>query len=258
MKIHLVDAFASSAFSGNPAGICVHDSWLADDLMQNIAMELNQAETAFVVPEGTRFGLRWFTPNVEVDLCGHATLAAAHILWETGVVSASQSIEFRSRSGTLTCTRLTDGIELDFPSEAPRAVPAPSGMFGAATQWFQNRMDWLVPLANEEDLMEYVPDLAAIASLGMRGLIITAPATRSDADFVSRFFAPQCAVAEDHVTGSAHCALAPFWQERLQKNPLIGYQASGRGGFVGVKVVGERVKLWGRAVTTLSGDLRVS
>ncbi len=254
LPIFLVDAFAEGPFTGNPAGVVPLAEPLDEATMARIAMEMNQAETAFVwpLPRGG-YGLRWFTPTVEVDLCGHATLAGAHALWERG---AEGTLRFHTKSGLLTAERTADGIALDFPAEPPVAGPLPHALpgFGEPLWTGRNRMDWFVQVADEAELRRAAPDLAAIAALGMRGLVVTAAAR--DTDFVSRCFYPQSGVAEDPVTGSAHCALAPFWAERLGKGEMVGYQASRRGGSVRVAVAGDRVRLEGRAVTTLSGELR--
>ena len=250
----LIDAFADGPFAGNPAAVVVGDA-LDETLMQKIAMEMNQAETAFVtLREDGDYDLRWFTPTAEVDLCGHATLAGAHALWEGG---ASGALRFHTRSGVLTAVRTGDAIVLDFPSETPSEESLPHALpFLGEILWAgRNRMDWFVQTASESQVRDLVPDFAAVAALGMRGLIVTAIGT--DTDFVSRCFYPQTGVPEDPVTGSAHCALAPFWSERLGRSELVGYQASQRGGTVKVRLDGERVRLGGRAVTTVRGELIV-
>ena len=248
LPLYLVDAFASGPFTGNPAAVVPLTEPLEDDLMQRIAMEMNQAETAFVLPDLT---LRWFTPTVEVDLCGHATLATAHVLWERG---ASDTLRFSTRSGILTAERSDGAIILDFPAEPPAAAPLPHDLpFLGKTLWTgRNRMDWFVQL-DDEAVWHLRPDMPGIAALGMRGLIVTS--TSKGSDFVSRCFFPQSGVDEDPVTGSAHCALAPFWAERLGQSRLRGFQASRRGGSVGVEVIGDRVRLWGQAITTVEGEL---
>ena len=250
LPVLLVDAFCDGPFTGNPAAVVTTAQTLSDSLMAQIAMEMNQAETAFVTSssEGV-YGLRWLTPTVEVDLCGHATLAAAHALWEDG---AEGELRFETRSGILTATQDDDTVALDFPVEPPLAQAVP--MFPKAVWTGRNRMDWFVQLDSERAVREFVPDLRAIANLGMRGLIVTAEAEATD--FVSRCFFPQSGVNEDPVTGSAHCALAPFWAERLGKEAMTGEQASRRGGRVDVVLRSERVLLKGRAVTTLRGELR--
>lgn len=253
LPIYLVDAFADGPFTGNPAGVVPLEEPLDEALMARIAMEMNQAETAFTTPlfKGA-YRLRWFTPTVEVDLCGHATLAAAHVLWSRG---AHATLRFSTRSGTLLAERTEDGIALDFPAEPPVGASLPHDLpFLGETLWTgRNRMDWFVQIADESHLRALEPDFAAIAALGMRGLIVTARGRETD--FVSRCFYPQSGVPEDPVTGSAHCALGPFWALRLPTNDLMGYQASRRGGTVRVGVRGDRVRLEGRAVTTLEGVL---
>jgi predicted PhzF superfamily epimerase YddE/YHI9 len=205
------------------------------------------------------FGLRWFTPTVEVDLCGHATLAAAHILWETGAVPASGSIRFHTRSGVLTASKTATGIALDFPSEAPYEAPLPDlpKFVGDPVFVGRNRLDWFVVLEPGLDLRQLKPKMEEIEALGLRGLIVTAAAAAiSPFDFTSRFFAPQSGVPEDSVTGSAHCCLGPYWADKLDTSCVTGYQVSARGGVVKVTVAGERVVLEGQAVTTLEGVLR--
>lgn len=253
LPLRLIDAFADGPFTGNPAGVVVVPQPIAEDLMQKIALEMNQAETAFLSPlEDGLWNLRWFTPAVEVDLCGHATLASAHALWEDG---ARGPLRFSTRSGILTAERRGDLIALDFPSEAPTAAPLPGDLpFLGRPLWTgKNRMDWFVQIGDEDDVRTLKPDFSLISKLGMRGLIVTAAGR--NVDFVSRCFFPQSGVPEDPVTGSAHCALGPFWSDRLAKGELVGYQASGRGGTVRVTVLGDRCRLEGRAVTTLRGEL---
>lgn len=253
LPLLLVDAFADGPFTGNPAGVVPLEAPLDDATMGRIAMEMNQAETAFVRPlPGGEYELRWFTPTVEVDLCGHATLGTAYALWERG---ARGTLRFRTKSGLLTAEPSGDAIALDFPAEPPASCALPHELPGfAAPVWTgRNRMDWFVQVEDEDALRAARPDLSAIAALGMRGLVVTAPGR--DVDFVSRCFFPQSGVDEDPVTGSAHCALAPFWAERLAKAAMVGYQASRRGGTVRVEIKGDRVRLEGRAVTTLRGEL---
>lgn len=256
VPIYVVDAFSDRPFAGNPAGVCFLDAYPADEWMQKVAAEMKHAETAFLVPKGDDYQLRWFTPAVEVDLCGHATLASAHALFERG--HARDEIRFHTRSGVLVATRREEGIELDFPSEGPveASLPHPIRSLGAEPVWTgKNRMDWFVQLPTADDIRAIQPDFAEINSLGLRGLIVTAQDASGEYDFVSRGFFPQAGIDEDPVTGSAHCAFAPFWAERLGKTTLTGYQASERGGVVGVELVGDRVKLRGRAVTFLQGSL---
>ena len=263
--LYLVDAFTNKPFAGNPAGVCpiVTEEFPSETWMQSLAMEMNQAETAFLLPqEDGAFHLRWFTPNTEVDLCGHATLASAHILWETGTVPQTEMISFSTRSGILTATRIEDMIWLDFPLEKATASDAPMGLLKAlgvkSPVWSGgNRMDWLVEVATEAELLALDPDIKALAQIEVRGVIVTTKSERENSDFLSRFFAPACNVPEDPVTGSAHCCLAPYWSDRLGKTELIGYQASKRGGFVRVKVSGDRVLLGGHATTLLKGEVQV-
>lgn len=255
-----VDAFAERPFTGNPAGVCLLERVRDAEWMQAVAREMNLAETAFVVPrEDGEWDLRWFTPAVEVDLCGHATLATAHVLWEDGRLAPDTEARFQSRSGRLTARRTGDLIELDFPAEPADEVPAFEGltaMVGAEPQWVgRNRLDFLVQLADEATVRGLRPDLGRIEQLPARGLIVTARSDGGDYDFVSRFFAPQAGVPEDPVTGSAHCALSPFWSARLGRDTLVGFQASKRGGRVHVRHAGERVMLGGQAVTVLRGEL---
>lgn len=247
LPFRLIDAFEHGLFTGNPAGVVLLEEPLADATCQAIAAEVNQAETAFVWPEDGRFGLRWFTPTAEVDLCGHATLAAAHALGQPAV-------SFSTRSGILTATQVGPHWELDFPAEPydeDRAIEVPV----TAVWQGRNRMDVVALVSNENEVAAFTPDFAQIARLPARGLVITAAANDPDVDYVCRFFAPQVGVPEDSVTGSAHCALAPFWAERLDRTELIGYQASSRGGYVRTSVVGNRVKLRGSARTTIEGEL---
>lgn len=261
--ILIVDAFAEEPFSGNPAGVCPLESEPEPAWMQAVAMEMNQAETAFLWPRGEGFGLRWFTPTVEVDLCGHATLASAHVLWSTGRLAPERAARFETASGTLECVRLADGrIEMDFPAEPVAACDGPEGLraaIGREPLWVgRNRLDWFCLLEDAAAVRAVQPDLAAVAALGLRGTVVTAPAGEGErADFVSRFFAPQSGVPEDAVTGSAHCGLAVLWTERLGRAPLCGYQASRRGGFLEVEHLEERVRLRGRARTALTGSLTV-
>jgi PhzF family phenazine biosynthesis protein len=258
--LFLIDAFTDRPFAGNPAGVCLPDGHPDHLWMQAIAAEMNQAETAFVRarPDGD-WDLRWFTPTVEVDLCGHATLASAHALWETGRVAADRPVRFQTRSGPLTCTLNHGRIEMDFPAEPAAPVSDPmeeAFALGAAPVFVgRNRMDMLVVLATADEVRRLAPDLGEVAKIKARGVIVTARSDRPDADFVSRFFAPQSGVAEDPVTGSAHCCLGPYWRAELGKDQLMGYQASSRGGFVAVRCAGDRVILGGRAVTVVAGEL---
>ena len=228
--------------------------------MQAVAAEMNVAETAFLVRRADgAFDLRWFTPTVEVDLCGHATLASAHILWETGVLPAADEARFQTKSGALRAWRDGSTIRMDFPAEPVTAQHAPAAMeeaLGVSPSFAgRNRMDWLVELADEAAVRQVRPRLHLLRDLGGRGFIVTARAASPERDFVSRFFAPAAGVDEDPVTGSAHCALAPYWGAKLGKSALVGYQASPRGGTVHCTLVGNRVHLGGTAITVLRADL---
>ena len=254
MRLFTVDAFTDRPFAGNPAAVALLRAPQPDVWMRALAAEMNLSETAFVVPhdDGT-LGLRWLTPTVEVDLCGHATLATAHVLWEQGLVALDEPAVFETRSGRLTCRRAEGGwIEMDFPATPPDAAPAPPGLaaaLGAQPVWTgRSRFDLFVRLGTAAEVRALAPDAAAAAALGMRGVIVTAPGD-DGFDFVSRFFAPGSGVAEDPVTGSAHCALAPYWAADLGRAVLRGYQASARGGVVEVEPRGDRVLLRGQAVT---------
>jgi PhzF family phenazine biosynthesis protein len=255
-----IDAFAERPFTGNPAAVVLLDREADAAWMQAVAAEMNLAETAFVAPGAAAFGLRWFTPVAEVDLCGHATLAAAHALYETGRLPADAPARFDTASGRLTVRRADGGLAMDFPATPPAACEAPPALaeaLGAWPRWTgRSRFDLVAVLDDETAVRTLAPDLAAVARLDGRGLIVTARADGGAGyDFVSRFFAPQVGVPEDPVTGSAHCALAPYWAGRLGRTALVGLQASARGGLVGVRLEGDRVVLTGRAVTVLRGEL---
>lgn len=266
LDITTVDAFAAQPFSGNPAAVCVTSEVLPDALMQAIAAEMNLSETAFVYPEGQNiYRLRWFTPSSEVDLCGHATLAAAHVLWERTAVAAGTAITFNTRSGALTTQNEGDLIAMNFPAEpvdftqSQALMPLITQALGVPVQTAgRNRMDYLAVLDSETDVRRATPDMAAVAALGMRGVIITAQAaTGAQYDFVSRCFYPAVGVPEDPVTGSAHCALAPWWAARLNRPKLVGWQASARGGEVVVECLDDRVIIRGTAITVLMAEMQI-
>jgi PhzF family phenazine biosynthesis protein len=229
--------------------------------MQAVAREMNLSETAFLLREGDGFRLRWFTPAVEVELCGHATLAAAHVLWEERVLAPSETARFATRSGELRASRHGGLIELDFPTKLEQRAEPPEKLLEALgvnpLYLGRNQFDYLVLLDTEEAVRAVAPDFALLRTVTARGVIVTAPSARPEFDFVSRFFAPAVGVDEDPVTGSAHCCLGPYWAARLGKNELVGRQVSARGGVVNVRVAGERVFLGGRAVTVLRGELTV-
>jgi PhzF family phenazine biosynthesis protein len=259
LQITQVDAFTDVPFAGNPAAVCLLPSPRDERWMQNVAREMNLSETAVLVRQADGFDLRWFTPAVEVALCGHATLASAHVLWEEMHLAGAPQARFHTKSGLLTADRAGEWIELDFPAKREEATAAPAGLaeaLGTTPVYVgRNQFDYLVEVDSEETLRSLKPDHAALAALPVRGVIVTSRGAAGGYDFVSRFFAPGSGVAEDPVTGSAHCALGPFWQTRLGKNTFTAYQASARGGVVRVGVVGDRVKLGGKAVTVLRGEL---
>ncbi len=260
--LYQVDAFTERPFAGNPAAVVLLDQMPDNEWLQHVAAEMNLSETAFVAPlQDGSFELRWFTPVAEVDLCGHATLATAHVLWETGAVEPSENVAFETAGGVLGAERDGAFILLDFPTEPAEEIEDRMGLAAAlgVRPVFvgSSRLDFLVELPDEASVRGLDPDMHAIEQIGMRGVIVTAKAHGDAYDFVSRYFAPRFGIPEDPVTGSAHCVLGPYWMERLGKNPLIGYQASARGGTVGVEVSGDRVKLRGRAVTIFSGNLYV-
>jgi predicted PhzF superfamily epimerase YddE/YHI9 len=253
IPIHQVDAFTAEPFRGNPAAVCLLEEPLPDAVMQAVAAEMNLSETAFLLREGDAWRLRWFTPATEVDLCGHATLAAAHVLGE-------EAPRFLTKSGELRARRRDDGwIELDFPALPPREEPAPAGLLdalGTAPVYTgTSRFDRLVELESEDAVRAVAPDFVRLAAVDTRGVIVTSRAAGDGFDFVSRFFCPAVGIDEDPVTGSAHCVLAPFWTERLGRAELTGFQASARGGVVRVRVEGDRTLMAGQAVTIMEGAL---
>jgi PhzF family phenazine biosynthesis protein len=260
-RIFKVDAFAAQPFAGNPAGVCLLEEPREERWMQSVAREMNLSETAFLAQEGDVFRLRWFTPAVEVALCGHATLASSHILWEEGVLEPSLTARYATKSGELRASRRGDLIEMDFPSKPEQPAEPPEDLERAlgvkASYLGRNVFDYLVLLDSEAAVRAVSPDFALLRRVNVRGVIVTARSSRPEFDFVSRFFAPAVGVDEDPVTGSAHCALTPFWAARLGKKDLVGYQASARGGVVHVRDAGDRVVLGGRAVTVLRGELAV-
>jgi len=260
LRILQVDAFTDRPFAGNPAAVCILPTAAEPAWMQDVAREMNLAETAFLVPKNGEYDLRWFTPAVEVDLCGHATLASAHVLWEDGLLKTTAQARFQTKSGLLTADRRDSWIELDFPTTIASPAQPPPGLMGAlgVTARFvgRSRFDYLIEVDNESTVRRLEPDLNALARVDARGVIITSLADKkSEYDFVSRFFAPQSGVPEDPVTGSAHCALAPYWSEKLGKKELTAYQASSRGGDLRLRMDGDRVKIGGQAVTVLRGEL---
>ena len=258
-RIHTVDAFTDEPFRGNPAAVCVLGEPIADARMQLIAREMNLAETAFLHRIDGGWSLRWFTPTVEVDLCGHATLASAHVLWTCGHEPAGGTARFQTRSGWLTADQRDGWIELDFPTTPPVAETAPEGLIEAlgvsGTFVGRTRFDWFVEVAAASEVRALNPDLQRLRGVKARGTIVTASSDDPRFDFVSRFFAPASGIDEDPVTGSAHCCLTPYWAAQLGKTELTAYQASTRGGHLRLRVNGHRVILGGQAVTTWRGEL---
>lgn len=262
MRIFQVDAFAERPFEGNPAGVCLLEGVPPDPWMQRVAAEMNLSETAFVLAIARGFSLRWFTPKCEVDLCGHATLATAHVLWEQGILAADAAAEFQTLSGPLRAVRTADLIEMDFPARSVRPAPPPAGMLEALAgrgaplePLFSGQDEWLAffELPREEDVRRLAPDFNRLAAAGSGSALVTARG--GDVDFVSRFFAPAVGIDEDPVTGSAHCYLAPYWAAKLSKASLLARQVSARGGWVRCRPVGDRVIIGGRAVTVLEAKL---
>jgi PhzF family phenazine biosynthesis protein len=262
LTLWIVDAFTNRPFAGNPAAVCHLDGPVPDPWMQSLAMEMNQAETAFLQPTGDSYRLRWFTPAIEVDLCGHATLASAHFLWASGRLPADRTARFDTRSGRLEAARTADGITLDFPATPPVPVAPPAELLPALgiarADVLINQVaqpDYLVVLEDPSVLRSLRPKFGGLRDLAARGVIVTAPGDRPGVDFVSRFFAPAAGIDEDPVTGSAHCTLAPYWSARLGRPALQGFQASPRGGLVGTRHEGNRVILSGQACTVLQGTI---
>lgn len=275
LTITQVDSFTSEPFAGNPAGVCVLPEARDEAWMKNVAREMNLAETAFLVRASDGYDLRWFTPVAEVELCGHATLASAHVLWETGVLRPDGTARFHTRSGLLTAVKRGDWIELDFPAtpdepvEAPEGLeaallatrpsprPSPQGGEGVSKVRYVGRtlFDYLVELDSEETVRGLAPDLRFLATLGTRGVVVTSRSSNDGFDFVSRYFAPAFGIDEDPVTGSTHCALTPFWAKRLGKTNFLARQLSARGGILKLELRGDRVGISGQAVTVIRGEL---
>jgi PhzF family phenazine biosynthesis protein len=259
LTIFQVDAFTVEPFAGNPAAVCILPTARDDAWMQNVAREMNLAETAFLVSGDDGFSLRWFTPAVEVDLCGHATLASAHVLWETGELPRGETARFHTRSGLLTAVKRGDWIELDFPATPDEPVTAPPGLvegLGAAPRHVgRSVFDFLVELESEDAVRSLAPDFRRLATLGSRGVIATARSADPAFDFVSRYFAPSFGIDEDPVTGSTHCALVPYWSRRLGKSTFLARQLSARGGVLKLELRGNRVGIAGQAVTVLRAEL---
>ena len=260
LPIVQVDAFTHVAFGGNPAAVCILPSPRDSTWMQKVAMEMNLSETAFLEKKDDGYKLRWFTPSVEVDLCGHATLASAHVLWESGYLAQDAQARFHTRSGLLTAERKGDWIELNFPAKQETQAEAPDGLLeslGAPVKYIgRNQFDYLVEV-DEQDLLKMSPDHSRLRTIPVRGVIVTSRSSDPQYDFLSRFFAPGSGIDEDPVTGSAHSALTPYWAPRLGKTTMMARQASARGGILRVTLAGDRVVMGGQAVTTLRGELLV-
>jgi PhzF family phenazine biosynthesis protein len=259
LQITQVDSFTDRPFGGNPAAVCVLPEPREESWMQLVAREMNLSETAFLLRNEDGYGLRWFTPTVEVDLCGHATLASAHVLWEEGRLPPGQTARFHTRSGVLTAKRKGSWIEMDFPATPPQAtarVEALESALGVEAKYTgQSRFDYLVEVESEEIVRSLKPDFTALRQLKTRGVIVTSRAASAEYDFASRFFAPAMGIDEDPATGSSHCCLGPFWTARLGMDELVGYQASARGGFIRTQCAGDRVLISGRAISVFRGEL---
>lgn len=259
ISITQVDAFTDQPYRGNPAAVCILQEPREDAWMRHVAAEMNLSETAFLLREDGGFRLRWFTPAVEVDLCGHATLASAHVLWEQGHIVGGEPARFHTRSGLLTAVKSGGWIEMDFPATPPAPAPAPPGLAEALgvepIYAGRSRFDLLVEIESPEQLRRLAPDFAALARADARGIIVTSRSGVPEFDFLSRFFAPAVGINEDPVTGSSHCCLGPYWTARLGKNDLLACQVSARQGIVRVRTEGDRVHLGGQAVTVLHAEL---
>ncbi len=259
MRLFTVDAFTGMPFTGNPAAVCVLEAEADSLWMQDVAQEMNLSETAFLRERGDGYELRWFTPAVEVDLCGHATLASAHVLWDEDLLDRDVPARFHTRSGVLTCTLKPDRIEMDFPARPTSEADAPRELIEALgvhpVSAGHSQVGWVIELASEQDVRDARPDFARLREIPDGWTCITAVATTPGFDFVSRYFAPQAGIDEDPVTGSAHCALADHWSKRSGRSDFRAYQCSARGGVVFVRLEGDRVRLGGQAVTVLRGEL---
>jgi predicted PhzF superfamily epimerase YddE/YHI9 len=259
IDLWLIDAFTDAHFAGNPAGVCFLPKARPDEWMQSVAREMNQSETAFLVKRKDGYDLRWFTPTTEVDLCGHATLASAHFLWAKRKATARATIRFHTKSGVLTAARKQDWIRLDFPSTPPERCEPPPYLLDAfkaqGAPVFRTAFDYMVVTEHPAKLRALQPDFRLLGAIETRGIIVTCPSDEPGVDFLSRFFAPMAGVDEDPVTGSAHCALAPYWAGRLGRKVLVGKQVSPRGGIVRVEHAGDRVILGGKAITVIKGTL---
>ena len=256
-----VDAFTDRPLSGNPAAVCLLPSWKEDRWLQAVGREMNLSETAFLVQNVDGFDLRWFTPEAEVDLCGHATLASAHVLWQQSLANPTEVIRFSTKSGLLKAVRMGDGIELDFPLEPDEPADPPANLLpalGVSARYVgKNRFDYVVEVESEEVLRQVAPDFKLLRTIPCRGVIVTSRSADPRFDFVSRAFFPRLGVDEDPVCGSAHCCLVNFWRERLGKSEFVAFQVSARAGVVKVRVVKDRVFLSGKATTVAKGEVLV-
>jgi PhzF family phenazine biosynthesis protein len=261
IRIYQVDAFTDRPFSGNPAGVCILEEPADEKWMQDIAREMLLPETAFLYLTEEGYKLRWFAPDAEVDLCGHATLASAHVLWDKGYLRKDETAMFFTKSGILTATLNEGWIELDLPALRENETDAPEELIEALgvepVHVGRNIFDYLIEVRSEDIVRSIRPDLAVLARTTTRGVIVTAGSESEDYDFVSRVFAPAIGIPEDPVTGSAHCCLGPYWMDKLGRDTLYAHQASARGGFLKVQVRGDRVLLSGKAVTVLEGDILI-
>lgn len=260
LTMYQVDAFTDKLFGGNPAAVCILNSWLNDELMQQIAMENNLAETAFVVKSVDSYHIRWFTPTVEVDLCGHATLAAAHVLFNHCNYTGDAILFFSHRSGPLEVGRNGAELILNFPTDSYEAVETPAILVQALgctpTETYKGKTDFMAVYATEQEILDIKPDFELLNALACRGVIVTAPGLSGD--FVSRFFGPQSGINEDPVTGSAHTTLTPYWAARLGKTELNAIQVSARKGYLKCVHLGSRVAISGNAVTYMVGEITVA
>jgi len=259
LKIYQVDAFTNKLFSGNPAAVCIIDKWLDDKLMQNIALENNLSETAFVVPKGGQFEIKWFTPTIEIDLCGHATLAAGHVIFNYTAFSADEIVFESKHSGILKVKKEGDFLTLDFPVDELKKVSPPEQLVKAIEiepiECYRGRSDYMFVYASVAEVQNIHVDCSSMQGLDFRGLIVTAKG--KDVDFVSRFFAPSSGILEDPVTGSAHTSLTPYWSKKLKKQELSARQLSARKGELKCKLAGDRVLISGQAVTYMIGELEL-
>ncbi len=261
LTIYQVDAFAEEIFQGNPAAVCILEDWLPDDLMQDIAQENNLSETAFLVRQGNEYGIRWFTPGLEVDLCGHATLASAFILFEK-VMENAVKVDFHSpRSGPLAVEKGEDGfLILDFPADEVSEIDSihelNEALGAEPKKTFKGKTDIMLVFENQSQIEDMKPNFHALLKQDVRGVIVTAPG--DDVDFVSRFFAPQSGINEDPVTGSAHTTMIPYWSKELGKEKLSARQLSRRGGSLRCELAGDRVKIGGKAVLYMEGELQLA